>query len=70
MTTRTDHANPTTSTGQPTPIVPGHLFARHPRPLPVLLVLVVGWACGTCGGGGVASDGSTCPDCNGHGHTH
>ncbi|WP_329095140.1 hypothetical protein OG979_11655 [Actinomadura citrea] len=31
--------------------------------------LVVCWACGTCGGGGVASDGSTCPDCNGHGHT-
>ncbi|MGW2312796.1 hypothetical protein [Actinomadura luteofluorescens] len=30
---------------------------------------VVGWVCGTCGGGGVASDGSTCPDCNGHGHT-
>ena len=30
---------------------------------------VEGWVCGTCGGGGVASDGSTCPDCNGHGHT-
>ncbi|WP_157430968.1 hypothetical protein [Actinomadura macra] len=29
---------------------------------------VTGWACGTCGGGGVASDGSTCPDCHGHGH--
>ncbi|WP_163062779.1 hypothetical protein [Actinomadura bangladeshensis] len=41
----------------------------HPRPLPMLLVLVVGWVCGTCGGGGVASDGSTCPDCHGHGHT-
>lgn len=47
----------------------------HPRPLPALLPLlplvglVVGWVCGTCGGGGVASDGSTCPDCNGHGHT-
>ncbi len=39
---------------------------RHPR---TLLPLVVGWVCGTCGGGGIASDGSTCPDCNGHGHT-
>ncbi|NVI88880.1 hypothetical protein [Actinomadura sp. BRA 177] len=44
----------------------------HPRPLPILVRLVglvLGWVCGTCGGGGVASDGSTCPDCNGHGHT-
>ena len=49
-----------------------------PRPLsallpPVRLVglvgLVAGWVCGTCGGGGVASDGTTCPDCDGHGHT-
>jgi DnaJ-class molecular chaperone len=32
-------------------------------------VLFAGWVCGTCGGGGVASDGTTCPDCNGHGHT-
>ncbi|WP_433476753.1 hypothetical protein ACQPZP_06655 [Spirillospora sp. CA-142024] len=39
----------------------------HARTLPVRLVL--GWVCGTCGGGGVASDGSTCADCNGHGHT-
>lgn len=49
---------------------------RHLRPLPVFPALVglvlplVGWVCGTCGGGGVASDGSTCPDCNGHGHTY
>ncbi|MFI0480504.1 hypothetical protein [Actinomadura sp. 9N215] len=45
---------------------------QHPHPprIPVRLVgLLVGWVCGTCGGGGVASDGSTCPDCNGHGHT-
>ena len=40
-----------------------------PRPLPALVRLLVAWACGTCGGGGVASDGSTCPDCGGHGHT-
>ncbi|MDL4776354.1 hypothetical protein [Actinomadura xylanilytica] len=26
------------------------------------------WTCVTCGGGGVASDGSTCPDCEGFGH--
>ncbi|WP_157406361.1 hypothetical protein [Actinomadura chibensis] len=38
-------------------------------PVPGDFRLVVGWVCGTCGGGGVASDGSTCPDCNGHGHT-
>lgn len=31
--------------------------------------VVWGWACATCGGGGVASDGSRCPDCDGHGHT-
>ena len=40
--------------------------------LPVLaglVGLVVRWVCGTCGGGGIASDGSTCPDCDGHGHT-
>ncbi|MBT2206846.1 hypothetical protein [Actinomadura sp. NEAU-AAG7] len=38
-------------------------------PLPVLLVpLVWGWVCGSCGGGGVASDGTTCPDCHGHGY--
>ncbi|SPT59877.1 Uncharacterised protein [Actinomadura madurae] len=47
----------------------------HPGPLPALVPAlvpvgsVVGWVCGTCGGGGVASDGSTCPDCTGHGHT-
>lgn len=39
------------------------------RALALLARLVVGWVCGTCGGGGVASDGSTCSDCNGHGHT-
>ncbi|MES9602155.1 hypothetical protein [Actinomadura sp. NPDC000929] len=39
------------------------------RALVPLARLVVGWVCGTCGGGGIASDGSTCPDCNGHGHT-
>lgn len=48
-------------------------MTTHPRPLPVpalvSLGLVVGWACGTCGGGGIASDGSTCPACDGHGHT-
>jgi DnaJ-class molecular chaperone len=38
------------------------------RPL-LPALLVHGWACGTCGGGGVASDGSTCADCDGHGHT-
>lgn len=45
---------------------------QHPAPsraLASLVRLVVGWVCGTCGGGGVASDGSTCSDCNGHGHT-
>ena len=46
----------------------GHTFSARP-PLLVLLGFVVGWACSTCGGGGVASDGSTCPDCDGHGHT-
>ncbi|MEV5824814.1 hypothetical protein AB0L25_04485 [Spirillospora sp. NPDC052242] len=29
---------------------------------------VQGWACCSCGGGGVASDGETCPDCHGTGH--
>ncbi|GGU07448.1 hypothetical protein [Actinomadura citrea] len=42
---------------------------QHPAPYSPLARSVVGWVCGTCGGGGVASDGSTCPDCNGHGHT-
>ncbi|WP_165970608.1 hypothetical protein [Actinomadura sp. 6K520] len=49
----------------------GHT-APAPPPIAVgvpVCGLVVGWACGTCGGGGIASDGSTCPDCNGHGHT-
>ncbi len=36
--------------------------------MPALLVLACGWRCGTCGGGGIASDGTTCPDCHGHGH--
>lgn len=39
------------------------------RPWPALGGLVVGWVCATCGGGGIASDGSTCADCGGHGHT-
>jgi DnaJ-class molecular chaperone len=39
------------------------------RALAPLARLFAGWVCGTCGGGGVASDGSTCPDCNGNGHT-
>lgn len=26
------------------------------------------WSCCSCGGGGVASDGGTCPDCDGYGH--
>ncbi|MFA1546786.1 hypothetical protein [Actinomadura chokoriensis] len=46
---------------------------QHPAPSRVLIPfvrLLVGWVCGTCGGGGVSSDGSTCPDCNGHGHTY
>ncbi|MEV3924392.1 hypothetical protein [Actinomadura coerulea] len=45
---------------------------QYPAPSHALAPLarsVVGWVCGTCGGGGVASDGSTCPDCHGHGHT-
>lgn len=45
---------------------------QYPRPLPVPVraaSLPLGWACGTCGGGGVASDGATCADCDGHGHT-
>ncbi|XRQ08894.1 hypothetical protein ACN3XK_72500 [Actinomadura welshii] len=50
----------------------GHTSSPRP-PLLALLVpllgLLVGWACSTCGGGGVASDGATCPDCTGHGHT-
>ncbi|MEU8306885.1 hypothetical protein AB0C84_25345 [Actinomadura sp. NPDC048955] len=41
---------------------------QNPEPS-LLSRSVVGWVCGTCGGGGIASDGSTCPDCNGHGHT-
>lgn len=39
--------------------------ARDERPP----LQVRAWVCGTCGGGGVASDGSTCSDCHGHGHT-
>ncbi|MFG2022044.1 hypothetical protein [Actinomadura geliboluensis] len=60
-----------------------HTATGHPRPQPTPVRLarlvspafvsaavpVVGWVCGTCGGGGVASDGSTCADCHGHGHT-
>lgn len=38
----------------------------------VVLALIAGavrgWACCSCGGGGVASDGATCPDCHGTGH--
>ncbi|WP_165495268.1 hypothetical protein [Actinomadura roseirufa] len=33
------------------------------------VLLVHGWVCGSCGGGGIASDGSTCSDCHGLGHT-
>ncbi|MFI0406114.1 hypothetical protein [Actinomadura sp. 3N508] len=50
-----------------------YVCTGHPRPLVTFLTLVgiaLGWVCGTCGGGGVASDGSTCLDCNGHGHTY
>ena len=46
------------------------ITARPPRTFPRLVGLVVAWVCATCGGGGVASDGSTCPDCDGHGHTY
>jgi hypothetical protein len=72
----TAHTNPT---GRTASVALGALLTRHQtiaglraradrddRPHPSM---VRGWACATCGGGGVASDGSTCPDCDGHGHT-
>ena len=44
---------------------PSHALTSDVR----LVGLFAGWVCGTCGGGGIASDGATCPDCDGHGHT-
>ncbi|MFC5748339.1 hypothetical protein [Actinomadura rugatobispora] len=35
---------------------------------PPVVVCVRRWACGTCGGRGIASEGETCPDCNGFGN--